>query len=58
MLGSNDEVLVATSIVLAVSTIVAITVQLERQLKTAGALNASKCEDTLAKIIDMRAGTD
>lgn len=51
MLGSNDEVLVATSIVLAVSTIVSVTVQLERQLKTVGGLDASKCEDDLAKAI-------
>lgn len=49
MLGSNDVVLVATSIVLAVSTIVSVTVQLERQYKTVGGLNASKCENHLAK---------
>lgn len=48
MLVSNDAVLVATSIVLAVSTIVSVTVQLERQYKSAGALNASKCEYNLA----------
>ncbi|KEF63025.1 uncharacterized protein A1O9_01000 [Exophiala aquamarina CBS 119918] len=47
MLVSNDAVLVATSIVLAVSTIVSVTVQLERQYKTVGALNASKCENDL-----------
>ena len=44
MLVSKDAVLVATSIVLAVSTIVSMTVQLERQYKTVGNLSASKCE--------------
>lgn len=44
MLVSNDAVLVATSIVLAVSTIVSLSIQLERQYKAAGELNASKCE--------------
>ena len=44
MLMSKDAVLVATSVVLAVSTIFSVSVQLERQYKTAGRLNASKCE--------------
>ncbi|KAI1610988.1 hypothetical protein EDD36DRAFT_309159 [Exophiala viscosa] len=46
MLMSTDAVLVATSIVLAVSTIVSVSVQLDRQYKTAGRLDASKCEPT------------
>jgi len=53
MLVSNDAVLVATSIVLAVSTIVSLTVQLERQYKTVGALNASKCEHGLHQEADL-----
>ncbi|EXJ88047.1 hypothetical protein A1O1_04974, partial [Capronia coronata CBS 617.96] len=44
MLESKDCVLVATSLVLAVGTIVSVSVQLERQYNTAGRLNASKCE--------------
>lgn len=52
MMVSNDAVLVATSIVLAVATIVSVTVQLERQYKTVGVLNASKCEDDLDQEAD------
>jgi hypothetical protein len=44
MLKSTDAVLVGTSIVLAVSTIVSVALQLDRQYKTTGHLNASKCE--------------
>ena len=44
MLMSKGDGLVATSIVLAVSTIVSVSLQLERQIKTAGRLNVSKCE--------------
>ena len=43
MLESKDAVLVATSIVLAVSTIVSITMELERQAHAVGRLTASKC---------------
>ncbi|KAL6248161.1 hypothetical protein RBB50_004416 [Rhinocladiella similis] len=42
MLESTDAVLIGTSIVLAVSTLVSISVQLERQLTTTGRLDASK----------------
>ncbi|KAH0843530.1 hypothetical protein AYO21_07192 [Fonsecaea monophora] len=42
MLESKDAVLVATSLVLAVSTIVSVTIELERQLATVGRLTASK----------------
>ncbi|EXJ63894.1 hypothetical protein A1O7_00229 [Cladophialophora yegresii CBS 114405] len=42
MLESKDAVLVATSIVLAVSTIVSVSVELERQASTVGRLTASK----------------
>ncbi|KAJ9495672.1 hypothetical protein LTR96_008812 [Exophiala xenobiotica] len=42
MLKSTDAVLVGTSIVLAVSTIVSVALQLDRQYKTTGHLNASK----------------
>lgn len=44
MLASKDAVLVATSLVLAVSTIVSVTIQLERQLQTVGQLTVSTCE--------------
>jgi hypothetical protein len=44
MLESKDAVLVATSIVLAVSSIVSISIELERQATTVGRLTASKCE--------------
>lgn len=47
MLESTDAILMATSIVLAVSTVVSILVQLDRQYKTVGRLNASKCESSL-----------
>ncbi|OAP58212.1 hypothetical protein AYL99_07302 [Fonsecaea erecta] len=42
MLESKDAVLVATSLVLAVSTIVSVSFELERQLATVGRLTASK----------------
>ncbi|EXJ86742.1 hypothetical protein A1O3_03696 [Capronia epimyces CBS 606.96] len=42
MLASTDHALLATSLVLAVGTIVSVLVQLERQYKTVGWLNASK----------------
>ena len=44
MLESTDAALVGTSIVLAVSTIVSVALQLDRQYKVTGHLNASKCE--------------
>ncbi len=44
MLESKDAVLVATSIVLAISTIVSISIELERQTSAVGRLTASKCE--------------
>lgn len=44
MLDSMDAVLVATSVVLAASTIVSVSIQLERQYKTVGRLSLSKCE--------------
>ncbi|KAK6384385.1 hypothetical protein LTS17_001948 [Exophiala oligosperma] len=42
MLESTDAILMGTSIVLSLSTLVSISVQLERQLTTAGRLDASK----------------
>ncbi|KIY00366.1 uncharacterized protein Z520_04051 [Fonsecaea multimorphosa CBS 102226] len=42
MLESKDAVLVATSLVLAVSTVVSVSIELERQLATVGRLTASK----------------
>ncbi len=44
MLASKDAVLVGTSLVLAVSTIVSVTIQLERQFQTVGRLTISTCE--------------
>ena len=44
MLESKDAVLVATSLVLAVSTVVSVSIELERQATAVGRLTASKCE--------------
>ncbi|EHY53876.1 uncharacterized protein HMPREF1120_02056 [Exophiala dermatitidis NIH/UT8656] len=46
MLESTDAALVGTSLVLAVGTIVFVSIQLDRQYTTVGRLNASKCEST------------
>ncbi|KAJ9607132.1 hypothetical protein H2200_008204 [Cladophialophora chaetospira] len=52
MLESKDGVLVATSIVLAVSTIVSISIELERQASAVGRLTASKCKSQYSAWLD------
>jgi hypothetical protein len=46
MLESKDYVLVATSLVLALTTIVSVSIEIERQLYAVGKLTTSKCESS------------